>query len=71
VFDTGIWDDETLASRAQSYGLTVDEYKRNNLLGVEVTSDDVARVIVALCSTEFAKTTGAQIPVDGGNERIV
>jgi NAD(P)-dependent dehydrogenase (short-subunit alcohol dehydrogenase family) len=71
VFDTGIWDDVTLASRAQSYGLSIDEYKRNNLLGVEVTSDDVARVIVALCSAEFAKTTGAQIPIDGGNERIV
>jgi NAD(P)-dependent dehydrogenase (short-subunit alcohol dehydrogenase family) len=71
VFDTGIWDDTTLRSRAQSYGLSVDEYKRNNLLGVEVTSDDVARVIVALCSPEFAKTTGAQIPIDGGNERIV
>jgi len=71
VFDTGIWDDQTLASRAASYGLTVEEYKRNNLLGVEVTSRDVAAVIVALCSPVFAKTTAAQIPIDGGNERIV
>jgi rhamnose utilization protein RhaD (predicted bifunctional aldolase and dehydrogenase)/NAD(P)-dependent dehydrogenase (short-subunit alcohol dehydrogenase family) len=71
VFDTGIWDDATLASRAQSYGLSVDEYKRNNLLGVEVASTDVAAVIVALCSPTFAKTTGAQIPIDGGNERVI
>jgi NAD(P)-dependent dehydrogenase (short-subunit alcohol dehydrogenase family) len=71
VFDTGIWDDETLTSRAASYGLTVDEYKRNNLLGVPVTSADVANVIVTLCSPTFAKTTAAQIPIDGGNERIV
>ena len=71
VFDTGIWDDETLQQRAASYGLTVDEYKRNNLLGVEVTSRDVAAVIVELCSTTFAKTTGAQIPVDGGNDRVI
>lgn len=71
VFDTGIWDPATLASRAESYGLSVDEYKTNNLLGVEVTSHDVAAVIVALCSPTFAKTTAAQIPIDGGNERIV
>ena len=71
VFDTGIWDAATLASRAASYGLTVEEYKTNNLLGVEVTSRDVAGVIVSLCSPTFAKTTGAQIPIDGGNERIV
>jgi rhamnose utilization protein RhaD (predicted bifunctional aldolase and dehydrogenase)/NAD(P)-dependent dehydrogenase (short-subunit alcohol dehydrogenase family) len=71
VFDTGIWDAATLESRAASYGLTVEQYKTNNLLGVEVTSHDVARVIVALCSPVFAKTTGAQIPIDGGNERIV
>jgi rhamnose utilization protein RhaD (predicted bifunctional aldolase and dehydrogenase)/NAD(P)-dependent dehydrogenase (short-subunit alcohol dehydrogenase family) len=71
VFDTAIWDEQTLASRAASYGLTVDEYRRSNLLGVEVTSADVAGVILALCSPTFAKTTAAQVPIDGGNERIV
>jgi rhamnose utilization protein RhaD (predicted bifunctional aldolase and dehydrogenase)/NAD(P)-dependent dehydrogenase (short-subunit alcohol dehydrogenase family) len=71
VFDTGIWDDETLASRAASYGLSIEEYRRNNLLGVEVTSRDVAAVVVALCTDVFGCTTGAQIPVDGGNERVV
>jgi rhamnose utilization protein RhaD (predicted bifunctional aldolase and dehydrogenase)/NAD(P)-dependent dehydrogenase (short-subunit alcohol dehydrogenase family) len=71
VFDTGVWDAEQLESRAAHYGLTVDEYKTNTLLGVSVTSADVAAVIVALCSPTFAKTTGAQIPVDGGNERVV
>jgi NAD(P)-dependent dehydrogenase (short-subunit alcohol dehydrogenase family) len=71
VFDTGVWDDDQLASRAARYGLTVEEYKTNTLLGVSVTSADVADVIVTLCTRTFAKTTGAQIPVDGGNERIV
>ena len=71
VFDTGIWDPRTLESRAASYKLSVEEYKRNNLLGVEITSADVADVIVALATSTFAKTTGAQIPIDGGNERIV
>jgi rhamnose utilization protein RhaD (predicted bifunctional aldolase and dehydrogenase)/NAD(P)-dependent dehydrogenase (short-subunit alcohol dehydrogenase family) len=71
VFDTGIWDPETLASRAASYGLSIDEYKTNNLLGVEIRSRDVANVIVALCSSAFEKTTGAQIAVDGGTDRTI
>jgi enoyl-[acyl-carrier-protein] reductase (NADH) len=49
----------------------LEEYKRNNVLGVEVTSADVAAVVVALCGPLFAKTTGAQIPIDGGNERVI
>jgi rhamnose utilization protein RhaD (predicted bifunctional aldolase and dehydrogenase)/NAD(P)-dependent dehydrogenase (short-subunit alcohol dehydrogenase family) len=71
VFDTGIWTEEVLAARARHYGLTVDQYKRNNVLGVEVTSRDVASLAVALCTDLFARTTGAQIPVDGGNERVI
>jgi rhamnose utilization protein RhaD (predicted bifunctional aldolase and dehydrogenase)/NAD(P)-dependent dehydrogenase (short-subunit alcohol dehydrogenase family) len=71
VFDTGIWDEATLAGRAKAYGLTVDEYKRNNVMGVEVRAADVAALACALVSPVFAKTTGAQIPVDGGNERVI
>jgi NAD(P)-dependent dehydrogenase (short-subunit alcohol dehydrogenase family) len=71
VFDTGIWTTEVLEQRAATYGLSVEEYRSKNLLGVEVTSADVARACIALCGPAFAKTTGAQIPVDGGNERMV
>jgi NAD(P)-dependent dehydrogenase (short-subunit alcohol dehydrogenase family) len=71
VFDTGIWTDEVLRSRAASYGLSVAEYKTNNVLHVEVTSRDVAELAAELCGPTFAKTTGAQIPVDGGNERVI
>ena len=71
VFDTGVWTDEVLASRAKAYGLTVEEYKRNNVLRVEVTSRDVAELAAELCGPRFAKTTGAWIPVDGGNERVI
>lgn len=71
VFDTGIWTEDVLAERARHYGLTVDEYKRNNVLGIEVTSRDVANLAVALCTPLFSKTTGAQIPIDGGNERVI
>jgi NAD(P)-dependent dehydrogenase (short-subunit alcohol dehydrogenase family) len=71
VFDTGIWTPEVLEERARHYGMTVEEYRRNNLLGVEITSRDVAALAVALCTPLFAKTTGAQIPIDGGNERVI
>ena len=71
VFDTGIWTPEVLAARAASYRLTVEEYKTNNVLKVEVTSRDVAELAAELCGPLFAKTTGAQIPVDGGNDRVI
>jgi len=71
VFDTGIWSQEILASRAKQYGLTVEQYKKNNVLQVEITSGDVANLAAELCGPLFAKTTGAQIPVDGGNDRVI
>ena len=71
VFDTGIWTDETLSNRAKHYGLTVEEYKTNNVLKVEVTSESVGELAVELCTPLFANTTAAQIPIDGGNERVI
>ena len=71
VFDTGIWTDEVLAQRAKHYGLTVDEYKSNNVLKTEVRSRDVAELAAEMCGPLFAKTTAAQVPVDGGNERVI
>jgi len=71
VFDTGIWTPEVLEQRAASYGLSVEAYKTNNVLKVEVTSEDVAELAAELCGSLFAKTTGAQIPIDGGNDRVI
>ena len=71
VFDTAIWTDEVLEKRARHYGLSVQEYKTRNLLKTEISSMDVAELICALASPLFAKTTGAQIPIDGGNERVI
>jgi rhamnose utilization protein RhaD (predicted bifunctional aldolase and dehydrogenase)/NAD(P)-dependent dehydrogenase (short-subunit alcohol dehydrogenase family) len=71
VFDTALWTDALIAERAASYGLTPDEYRTRNVLGAEVTSEHVAAAVVALCGPGFARTTGAQIPVDGGNERVI
>ena len=59
------------AEGARHYGLSVEQYKTNNVLHVEVTSRDVAELAAEVCGPAFAKTTGAQIPVDGGNERVI
>ena len=71
VFDTAIWSDEILQARAAHYGMSVSDYKTKNLLKTEISSDDVAALSAALCSRLFAKTTGAQIPIDGGNDRVI
>ena len=71
VFDTGLWTHEVLEARAHHYGMTVQAYKTKNLLQTEVTSRDVAELAAELCGPLFAKTTAAQIPVDGGNDRVV
>ena len=71
VYDTAIWTEEVLQSRASHYGLSVEDYKRANVLGTELNSKDVALSVVSLLSSRFDKTTGAQLPVDGGNDRVI
>jgi NAD(P)-dependent dehydrogenase (short-subunit alcohol dehydrogenase family) len=71
VFDTGLWTKEVLESRARHYGLTVQAYKTNNVLKTEVKSADVAEMAAEMCGPLFSKTTAAQVPVDGGNERVI
>ena len=71
VFDTALWTPEVLAARAKAYNLTVEQYRRNNLLKQEIVSEDVAELVAEMCGPLFAKTTAAQVPVDGGNERVV
>ena len=71
VYDTALWTDEVLAARAKAYNLTVEQYKKNNLLKTEVKSKDVAELAAEMCGPLFAKTTASQVPVDGGNERVV
>jgi hypothetical protein len=36
-----------------------------------VSSKDVAELAAEMCGPLFAKTTAAQIPIEGGNERVV
>ncbi len=71
VYDTALWTEELLKQRAAAYDMTVEQYRRKNLLKTEVTSKDVAELAAEMCGALFAKTTAAQVPVDGGNERVV
>lgn len=71
VFDTAIWTDEVLQARAKNYGLTIENYKKKNILRTEIRSRDVAEMAAAMCGPLFAKTTGAQVPLDGGNDRVI
>ena len=71
VFDTALWSEQLLQDRAASYGISVEDYKAKNLLGVEITSADVAAMACAVAGPLFSKTTGAQIPIDGGNDRVI
>ncbi len=70
VFDTKLWTPEALKRSAERYGLTVEEYKTRNLMHTEIKSKDVGTAAVALAA-DFLKTTGAQLPVDGGNDRVI
>ncbi len=71
VFDTGVWTEEVLAKRAEHYGMSIQEYKTNNILKTEVNSYHVADLTVAMLGQVFSKVTGAQIPIDGGNDRVI
>ncbi len=71
VFDTGLWTQDVLNARAAHYGISVEQYRTRNLLRSEVRSRDVAAMVCAMCSDAFGRTTGAQIPVDGGNDRVI
>ena len=71
VFDTGLWTEEALERSAKRYGVTVEEYKTRNLLKTEIRAEDVGRLVSAIAGETFRATTGAQIPIDGGVDRVI
>ncbi len=71
VFDTALWTPELLAERAARYGMSIDDYKRRNLMSVEITSAAVGEVVAMMLGEVFTPITGAHIPIDGGNERVI
>ncbi len=65
--DSAIWENGVLENRARAKGISVEEYKKGNLLHIEVLPEHVANVVVELIKDNiFGATTGAMIPIDGG-----
>jgi NAD(P)-dependent dehydrogenase (short-subunit alcohol dehydrogenase family) len=62
---TGLFSPELIESRAQARGVSADAYFRSNLLGRETLASDVAEAFAYLAMARA--TTGAVVPVDGGN----
>ena len=62
---SGLLTDSMIAARSKARGVSERDYMAGNLLGQEVTADDVAREFVALALAK--KTTAAIVTVDGGN----
>jgi len=71
VFDTALWTEDALARSAARYNLSVEQYKTRNLLKREIRASEVARLLSVVAGDAFLATTGAQIPIDGGNERVI
>jgi hypothetical protein len=40
-------------------------------MSIEITSRDVAGVVAAVLGPTFSRITGAHIPIDGGNDRVI
>jgi len=62
---TRLYSEKLLHERASSRGLAIHEYLSGNLVGEEVYPEDVAESFMYLALAR--KTTGAVLPVDGGN----
>ena len=62
---SGLLNDAMIENRAAARGLSVKDYMGGNLLGLEVTADDVARAFLHQALAE--RTTADVTTVDGGN----
>jgi enoyl-[acyl-carrier-protein] reductase (NADH) len=62
---SGLLTETMIASRSAARGVSEEAYMAGNLLGREVTAADVGQAFVL--ASLLDKTTGAIIPVDGGN----
>ena len=65
IFGTGLWSLEIREQRARAHGIDPAQmeefYRKRNLLGVEVRSEDVAEAVLFLASDRSSRTTSAMI----------
>ncbi|MGZ5835875.1 MAG: bifunctional aldolase/short-chain dehydrogenase [Xanthobacteraceae bacterium] len=62
---SGLLDEKMIATRSKARGISEKEYMSGNLLGREVTAEDVAQAFLA--QAVALKTTADVTTVDGGN----
>ncbi len=62
---SGLLTDDMIKSRSSARGLTEQDYMGGNLLGREVTAEDVADAFLWLARA--SKVTACTVTVDGGN----
>jgi rhamnose utilization protein RhaD (predicted bifunctional aldolase and dehydrogenase)/NAD(P)-dependent dehydrogenase (short-subunit alcohol dehydrogenase family) len=62
---SGLLTEEMIRARSAARGVTPQAYMSGNLLGEEVRAEDVAQAFVF--AALMRRTTGAVLPVDGGN----
>ncbi len=62
---SGLLTDDMVKSRSKARGLSEKDYMSGNLLGLEVTAEDVAQSFLHLALER--KTTACVVTVDGGN----
>ena len=62
---SGLLTEEMIRARSTARGVTPEAYMSGNLLGEEVRAEDVAQAFVF--AALLSRTTGAILPVDGGN----
>jgi NAD(P)-dependent dehydrogenase (short-subunit alcohol dehydrogenase family) len=61
---TGLMTDQMIEERARARGMTPQDYMSGNLLGVEVTAEDIADAFLHLAQMD--KVNAAVLTVDGG-----
>ncbi|HEX3536482.1 MAG TPA: bifunctional aldolase/short-chain dehydrogenase [Stellaceae bacterium] len=62
---SGLLTPDFIGQRASAYGMSEADYMSRNLLKREVSAEDVAQAFLSLALAR--NTTGAFLPVDGGN----
>ncbi|QQE77971.1 bifunctional aldolase/short-chain dehydrogenase [Alicyclobacillus sp. SO9] len=67
---SNIWNSAWREERASAYGIQPDEleehYRKRTILGVNISTEDIAEGILFFASPRTAKTTGCMLTIDGG-----
>ena len=69
LFGTKIGNSSFYDDSGKSLPVTI--LKIDECIVSDVKTIEVAQMVCAMAGPVFAKTTGAQIPIDGGNERVI